>query len=390
MITNKQTMRENNKRVVLSQIFNNTSTTRTDISKQTRLNKVSVSEIVAELIAEKLVIEDGSGDSTNLGGRKPIRLKINPFAAGIISIDIGKDYIYASLFLLNGEEVSSLRYEDVYATNKNIVANIKYIYDEFLLHIESEGIYLVHSIIGMSLAIHGVVLNNDVYFTPHYDLEHGSFLTELKELFDFDIYLENEANLSALGEYAFTDYSNDMISVSIHNGFGAGIVLNGSLYKGVTGQAGEVGHMIIDPQGILCNCGNHGCIENYISYTAMKKKFSKVLSKELGFNDLKNLNYHQKNLIYPELETIAEITSVGINNIISNYNPSIIYINSPITEIFPEYIDLISKNLKNKVTNDTVIKTSDLKGNAILIGGFVNTVQIKLGLDGLNFSRQIQ
>lgn len=87
------------------------------------------------------------------------------------------------------------------------------------------------------------------------------------------VFIENDASCAALGEYraGAGRGSGSMIMITLGTGFGGGIILDGSLWPGEDGFAGEVGHMTINPSGPLCACGGRGCVETYVSQVAIKR-----------------------------------------------------------------------------------------------------------------------
>jgi predicted NBD/HSP70 family sugar kinase len=96
----------------------------------------------------------------------------------------------------------------------------------------------------------------------------------LKEMvekrFKLKTWLENDANAIALAEKQFGAYKKykNLVYVTIGDGVGAGIIVNGSIFRGCNGGTGEFGHTSIDRNGIYCDCGNRGCLENYVSWPA--------------------------------------------------------------------------------------------------------------------------
>lgn len=381
MVSNKYSMREQNVSTVLSLIMNNNGLSRADISRITGLNKATVSDIVNELLINKYVIEDGSGESTTQGGRKPIFLRINGFAGVSISIDLGKDYIISSMNLLNGTVLTQMEINDIYVTKDNVIDNIKYINSKFTNFLINNEIDLVYGVIGLTVAIHGIVHKNKIIFTPHYDLDQIDLYDKITSLLPYPVILENEANLSAVGEQLYSGDHKNMISISIHNGFGAGIIINNKLYYGTDGKSGEVGHMILVPNGTVCSCGNNGCIENYISTSAIRTRISDVVGKDLTYKEMSDYANSNNPKIESILDEVSLFTAIGLNNIISNYNPEIIYINSPLVKILPDYVERIKSCLVNQVTKNTVILPSRLGGKAILYGGYSTTVSTVLNLN---------
>ncbi len=95
----------------------------------------------------------------------------------------------------------------------------------------------------------------------------------LREVLDCPVYLENDANLAGLGEHRHGAGrgSGTMVYITWSTGVGAGLILNGRLFSGAHGTAGEVGHMILDPNGPLDSCGQHGCVEVYCGGGALSR-----------------------------------------------------------------------------------------------------------------------
>jgi glucokinase len=94
------------------------------------------------------------------------------------------------------------------------------------------------------------------------------------------VFLENDANAAALGEKwlgAARDF-DDMAMLTLGTGVGGGIVLGGRIWRGMTGMAGELGHMAVEPDGVPCKCGNHGCLEQYASATAVVRMAKEAIA----------------------------------------------------------------------------------------------------------------
>ena len=94
---------------------------------------------------------------------------------------------------------------------------------------------------------------------------------ELRKRLDFPVMVDNDANLGALAEAAFGAGrdAGDLIYLKISSGIGAGLILNGRLYRGSAGLAGELGHVLVNPDGIVCRCGNRGCLETVAATGAL-------------------------------------------------------------------------------------------------------------------------
>ena len=103
---------------------------------------------------------------------------------------------------------------------------------------------------------------------------------ELSKYFSVPIFIENDANCAALGEYSvLEEKAENIVFITLGTGIGGGLILNGKLYTGKNGTAAEVGHMIIAANGNKCNCGAKGCWETYASVTALIKQTKEYIKE---------------------------------------------------------------------------------------------------------------
>ena len=103
---------------------------------------------------------------------------------------------------------------------------------------------------------------------------------EIEKRLGAPVILENDANVAAFGEkwLGAGRHVGDMAMLTLGTGVGGGLVLNGKIWHGMTGMAGEFGHMTVDPDGQLCGCGNHGCLEQYASATAIVRMARELIT----------------------------------------------------------------------------------------------------------------
>ena len=128
---------------------------------------------------------------------------------------------------------------------------------------------------------------------------------------DIDVTIENDAHCAALGEWwlGAGKEVNSLIILTLGTGLGGGIILNGRLWRGANGMAGEIGHMTIDPDGPRCNCGNFGCLESFASAEAIRRMVREALrNKNLDTilrNQIENVTIHD----IPE--TVSRAARIG-------------------------------------------------------------------------------
>lgn len=381
MITgSKELIRDINSTLVLETIINQGPISRANISKILGLTKATISAIVADLINNNLVEEIGC-DNTDFG-RKPILLSFQRKAGYMVSVDLGVDTISVMLTDLQGENCR-LKQIKTPKSNDGILEALIRVIDS----IKPEKDSTPYGLVGISLGIHGVVHDNMVSFAPYYNLQNYDLAGRLNEYFHTPIYLENEANLSVLGEKTFMhDYPN-IAYISVHSGIGLGILINNELYTGYNGRAGEFGHTIIEINGRECPCGNHGCLEQYVSERALLKEFAVKKGKEnVTFDSLITSYEAGDGDAIQIIELFVKLMGICINNVLNAYNPDIIIINSSFTIFIPELTKRIEASLNSRMNSFIRIESSALQDSSILLGGICIVIKNFLGINTLNLS----
>ena len=362
-VTDRYIIREMNEKLVLRTIIQRDTISRAEISKETQLNKATVSSIVAGLLQRGLIVELGEGSSS--GGRKPILVCFNHRAAIALAVDLQPDRFSYLFTFLNGEVLLENTLPKP-SLNSHIIFTT--LVGEIGKHLPNLPL-TKYGLIGMTLAIHGIIDHEEMIFSPFYDFDTLALRETLQQYFNIPVYLENEANLAALGETQFSTPSSNLIAINIKYGIGAGIILDNELYRGANGFAGEVGHMITVPGGRPCPCGNHGCMEQYASEFHTLKHY--LPAKEPGPAGIRQLlqDYQvQKPNAVKAIDDFTANLALGVNNLLTAFNPSVIVINSRLLDQ-PEIMKLLKSKLNYRINGRTMIKNSTLKDRATLLGG---------------------
>lgn len=375
MVGSKELIRDINSHLVLEAILNEGPISRATISTKVGLTKATVSAIVSELIEKKLIREIGS-DDTSLG-RKPILLEFCNENGNVISIDLSVDDITVFTSDLRGNHCGLKQYKNQFDKSTIILRLINLI-DETIETLEDSPL----GVVGISIAIHGVTNNNDILFAPYYDYSGLPLAQEIENRFGIPVSIENEANLLAIGERAFRRKNENLVAMSVHSGIGVGIIIDGKLYKGHSGLAGEIGHSIIVAGGRACPCGNEGCLEQYASEKAVLRDYAEkkgVISVTL---DEFVAAYNKKDEDAKELICqFSKYISVAINNLHHLYNPDVIVINSLLVTYIPELLSMIKENFSSRMSKYCNLEPSGLQDSSTLIGGVVLSMQNYLGVN---------
>lgn len=182
------------------------------------------------------------------------------------------------------------------------------------------------------------------------------------------IYVSNDANCATIAEYQVIDgklFSNYAL-VTFGTGIGAGIIINGVLYTGATGSAGEIGHMVIEKEGIPCKCGRRGCYEKYASVTALKRMTQLTDLKEVFYLSERN------EIIQKVLDNYLENVSEGLANLINMYDIEMLVLGGSLSEygekFLPKLKAKVADKIYNKYTYDLNMKITTLRNDAGIIG----------------------
>lgn len=382
LIHSKYTIRENNEATILNAIISQKEISRAELSVLAGLNKASVSAITKKLLEDELIHEDRIGDAARIGGRKPIMLTFNGKAALTLSLDVAPNYVEGLIAYIDGKVLYESEIRGIKASSDNVLTYIT----EMVEKLSEHAVETPHGIIGVCIAIHGLVTQEEIIFTPNYTLP-SDLKSQLEEIYPFYVYLENEANLAALGEYTFGSISDSVVSMSIHTGIGAGIVENGKLRTGKKGIAGEIGHSILYPDGRKCPCGNEGCLEQYASHQAIYSELEQMLALP-GINSSVVIERYKKGdpVVQKTLRTNAHYLSIAVNNLAVIYKPDLVVINSSIYSQIPELLQVLRNNLKGKFSHGTPVVSSSLKRKATLFGGVAKSTQNFLNIQNLKMN----
>ena len=214
---------------------------------------------------------------------------------------------------------------------------------------------------------------------------------EMKKYFDIPIYLENDANCAALAESMFgaaKGYKNS-ITLTLGTGIGGGIIIDKKIYKGFNCASGELGHMSINTNGIVCNCGRKGCFEMYASATALKKQAIATVKNNkdtIMYNIVNgNIDKVEARLVFncaKQNDKVAlyivnrymRYLSCGIENIINIFQPDVIVIGGGISNAGEYFLNKIRSLVKNShemardLDKRTRIELAKLGNDAGIIG----------------------
>ncbi|GEN56548.1 xylose repressor [Halolactibacillus alkaliphilus] len=333
---NQYIVKQENKALVLNTIIEETPISRAKVAQVTGLNKGTVSSLVSELIDNHFVTESGPGASS--GGRRPVMLLFNQTAGFTIALDLGVGYIDAALTDLTGSIITK-KHMKLHERQFNKV--FTYIVDVINNLIEAMP-KSPYGLVGIGIGVPGVVNHNgEILLAPNLNWKNIHLEHALHDVFNVPVIVENEANAAAYGEmrFGFKTPPEHMLYLSIGMGIGMGMVLDKTLYTGLNGFAGEMGHITVVKDGINCRCGNTGCFERYASEQALLEQAIKrglVSGNEEMSVDLlieKAQANHQE--VIQLFKEIGQYIAIGITTMVNLFNPEQILIGNQLSKLSP-------------------------------------------------------
>lgn len=267
--------RAHNRALVLQHLFHTGPSSRADLARATGLTRVTVSDLVSVLISEGLVAELGIRPEGKVG--KPATLlgmRTEDFH--VIAVDLADDAALRGVVMtLTGNVVARRSVSGDGRTGEDAVTVLTDLCRDLLAAAD-------RPVIGIGIGSPGVIDHHGtVIEAPNrgwYDLP---LATRLTEDLGVPVYVANDANTHALGEFTYGGASGaGLLVITVGQGLGAGLVLDGALVRGTRHAAGEIGHVTVvddrdlragDPEPLLCACGRYGCLETLLSLPALRR-----------------------------------------------------------------------------------------------------------------------
>jgi glucokinase-like ROK family protein len=268
-----ETLRRLNRLRVIDALRDEGLISRAEIARRTGLSRSTVSSLVSELQADGLVIErpEPAAAHGDQGGRPPILLSFDASAGVAVGIDFDHHHVRVAVSDLSSRILAEREQEldTDHAAHEGLDAAA-----ELVAELLAEAGVDEARVIGAGMCLPGPVhrptgVVGSTAILPGW--VGVAAAEEMRRRLELPILVDNDANLAALAEAAFGAGrdAKDLVYLMISSGIGAGLVLNGRLYRGAEGLAGELGHVLVDAEGPVCRCGNRGCLETVAGTDAL-------------------------------------------------------------------------------------------------------------------------
>ena len=267
--------RSHNRSLVLQTLYRAGTQSRADIARETGLTRVTVSDLVAELMLEALVVETGQREDAR-PGKPATMLEINRGAFQIIGIDLsGYETFRGAVLDLDGQILERAELPLAGATGTDATALVVALTEQLVA-------LATLPVLGVGVGSPGVVdLAGVVLSAPNLGWVGVPLQRQLTDRFGLAVLVANDANAAALAEHSFGDADSDMMLVKVGHGVGAGLLLDGTPLFGSRFAAGEIGHVVVGTDGgAACVCGKNGCLETWLAVPRLEAALARSQSAE--------------------------------------------------------------------------------------------------------------
>jgi len=367
-VATRTTSREINRRIVLNVIREHQPISRADLARHLNITRGVVSTLVQELIAQGVIYEGATGEAAR--GRKPTFLHIRTGDRLAIAVDVRFTKTYLMLCDFSGRQLALEAHDTIFDVPdfiKDLSSRIRRILKTHGAKATCEGIGVV--IPGMVDQRTGLILN-----APALGWRGVEIRDKLAAATGLPVQIENSGRACALAQlWLGRDEAtgpNSFVFISVSDGLGVGMVVNGELVRGHDHIAGEFGHIPLSLDGPRCMCGSSGCWEAYISNLATLSRYFGWNLFKLSPNSLRdagNSSFTVLDLVararagdakaLGAIQATARFLGLGLGSIVNTVNPDCIYMAGEITTAWDLMEDTVRQALAERTLTESAART---------------------------------
>lgn len=390
-----QNVRNFNKHAAVDLIrFAGRGISRTDLAEEMGLTRPAVTGIVNDLITNDIILE--TENRTTSTGRPPVVLEINPERGLVAAVDMGAMHLSVALGDFSTRILEET--EVVFNIADGPTECLKTA-DRVLKELLQKSGYSTTDLAAVGVGVPGpVIAEKGMVMAPPImpGWDRYPIRKTLEDLWGTAVTLNNDAELGALGEWAYGAGRGEknLAFIKVGSGIGAGLIINKQIYGGTTGSAGEIGHLTVDENGPLCACGNHGCLEAFAgghAIAAQAKKLAasgkRTLLSETNIDSITARDVveaaRRGDLAAQEiLKRSGTFVGIAIAGLINLINPSTVIIGGGVAQVG----DLLTGPIRQAVHARSLrasehgvrITTAMLGRRSSLIGALVQAISIAI------------
>lgn len=347
-------IKELNYKTVLDTIRTNGSVSRADLSRLTGLTRSTCTVICDRMLKQGIIIETGTIGST--GGRPPILLQINNRAGAVLGLKMMEDMIAGATVDLGGNIIhqQSISMKSELEPEPYLTLFESFVSDMIERHRSTYPLIPVLGIgigVGGRVSSDGVLLESSVLGWSNVPLKK-----RLQKRFSMPVHIENDVNTFAIGEKFFgsgKSYEN-FLCLSVGEGIGLGIIIEGKLFAGSHNGAGELGHTRIsfDPDAPQCACGKQGCLESYASDRAVIRTYYEKTGKLLTIDAILQAARQNDVNALAVFSRMGSYLGIAVSSLINLFDPQALIIGGERTNAAQFFVDELWKHVRANTVYD--------------------------------------
>ncbi len=354
--------------LLLSEIWYEGSVSRSRLGKITGLALPSVTRLVQDLKNAGVIIETEKGQSS--GGRQPSLIKVNPDAGVVFGLDFSGVELRGAVLDAANHCLYVIRQPFREMKPEVIQEQVVQVCQDLFANPIIQG----RPVLGIGISVPGTVDAEKGVIRDSLNMRLQNFPIRdiLQGVFRLPVFIEHDTSAAALAEkyYGAGRGVSDLIYITVSTGIGAGIIVNDQVYRGATGLAGELGHVVIERDGPICICGKHGCLEAIASVPAMLSNAQNVLLRQKGppldrLGRTLQVSYSLKTLTLAAeqgdplaraiISRAADYLAMAISMMVSIVDIRLMIIGGEVVQMGELYFALLKKSLgKYRVDGDEI------------------------------------
>lgn len=389
-LTNKNSLpglkekRYQQKKDIISFLYKMGEMSKPEICRLTNMTTPTISRMIDELIEEGWVTDRGQGLS--IGGKRPHIFSLNPDAAYIMGVDVGRIHLKIAIFNLRKEIIGEIKvYPSILEEGKTNEENLRYIREKIDLTLQELSIPF-QKIKVAGFAIPGLIDSDGNAYT-YFTYEDTNIKKVLEKMLGMPVFIDNDSRIMALAEHTFgvAKGISNSLCISVNECIGLGMILNSQPYTGYKGMAGEFGHIRISGLNGQCYCGKVGCLETVASGRAIVRVATEAirngvntsirsLAEPQGISLATIIKAAKQDDIFAIdlLQQAGEKIGEGLSTLIHLFNPQVLVIGGEIADsgdlITAPIQQILNKYTLTRLKNQCEIKLSDLNSHSTIMG----------------------
>ena len=380
----QKNVQEHNLSTILRGIYETGLSSRVEIADKVGLDQATVTRAVQKLVEKGIVFESILRKQKGQRGRRSIGLQLSTNLYRFVIVRLQRLSFKVALIDLTGNILEETEHA-IDALQKPV-----HIFDMIVQETEKILADCSEAILGMGLTLPGPYLEQSeriLLMTGGPDWQEFDLVYRLREHFsNIPLYSKHDAKAAALSVWKTQGVLEDskvMLYLSAGQGIGAGLVINGEVFRGSQGIAGEIGHTSIKKDGPQCYCGNYGCLEIYCSrltlFRNLKANSRHSLQYPLNFDDVVEAYQIGDKEVMKEVDQMANYLAQGLVNCINLMNPDLIVLGDEYSRFGEPFLENISEKVKKRLLKNVYenirFQLVQQKDDLVLSGSYHHVLQ---------------